>query len=541
VIATTSEPDVLFPPLALNMEARQGSELMYEYLADAGPSMNTVGDSGFVKEIASSWTWNRDSTAISFRLNPLARWHDGRPVTSRDVVFTYSVYSDPKTGAPDMSSLADIDSVTAPDASTAVFWFNRRTPHQFFDASAIMLIIPEHVFARIPHDSLRVAAAAMNPVGSGRYRFGRWNKGSYFEIDAVPDHYRGRAHNDRVIWTVTPEYQTAVTRLLGGDADLFANIRQETVPGIQAKGKLRLITLPGMDYVFLQLNLRTAENTEATEGTEKTAHRIFGTRGVRRAITMALDRGAMVKNLFDSLATVSIGPTVRAYPTTDTSITQIPFDRAGAERLLDSLGWRASVAGGVRSRNGVPLRFTVLVPVSSLSRVRIAVLIQEQLRQAGIDMKIEQMDYSAFSERQADRKFDAALAGWHLGSSPGSERDTWSSDAAKKGGLNYGGYSNPSFDVLLDSALATSSLPDAREYFRRANQIIVDDAPAVWLYEPKTVLAIDNRIKTTPMRPNAWWLDIAGWSIPEDERIARDLVPLKNQQDSAQEPLEAPI
>ena len=61
VVATTSDPDVLFPPIALNREARQVTELVYEYLADVGPSMNTIGDSGFVKAIASGWQWSADS------------------------------------------------------------------------------------------------------------------------------------------------------------------------------------------------------------------------------------------------------------------------------------------------------------------------------------------------------------------------------------------------------------------------------------------------------------------------------------------------
>jgi len=124
--------------------------------------------------------------------------------------------------------------------------------------------------------------------------------------------------------------------------------------------------------------------------------------------------------------------------------------------------------------------------------------------------------------RQAERSFDAALASWGLGSSPIAVRETWTSRATGRDGLNHGGYRNTAFDVLVDSALDAKSIDDSREYFRRANQIIIDDAPAVWLYEPRTVLAIHKRIRFTPMRPNAWWLDMASWSIPPAERIPRD-------------------
>ncbi len=515
VIATTSEPDALFPPSALNMEARQATELIYEYLADVGPGMNTIGDSGFVKQVASAWEWSADSMAIRFTLNPLARWHDGEAVTSRDVAFSYSVYTDPRVGSSTSSGLSDIDSVSIAGPAAVVFHFGKRTQHQFLDAAAQMLILPAHLLDTIPRDSLRMAAAAKAPVGSGRYRLAAWKRGASFELRAVEDHYRGRAGPDRLVWTVTPEYQSAVTQLKAGAADVFPTIRRETIPQLGVGGKFNLISLQGMDYVFMQFNLRNPDDLSRS-------HPIFGETGVRRAITMALDRHAMVTNLFDTLAAVSIGPTVRAYPVTDTALSQISFDRLAAGQLLDSLGWRRGDRGGIRSRNGIRLAFNVLVPVSSESRMRIAVLMQEQLKQAGIDMKIEQMDYSAFSARQAARTFNAALASWHLGSSPGAVRETWTSAAAGKGGLNYGGYSNPRFDAYVDSALGAGSQAVARTYFTRANQIAIDDAPAVWLYEPTTVIAISSRIRTGPMRPNAWWLGIADWRIPAEERISRD-------------------
>jgi peptide/nickel transport system substrate-binding protein len=515
IIAATSDPDALFPPLSLNMEARQATELIYEYLADVGVNMNTIGDEGFVKQLASEWRWSDDSTSIAFQIDPAAKWHDGKRVTAADVAFSFDVYTDPVVASPVATALLDIDSVSARDSTTAVVWFNRRTPQQFYDAAAQMLILPKHLLDAFPRDSLRGLAATAIPVGSGRYRLENWNRGSSFELRAVDDHYRGAATIARIIWTITPEYQAAVTRLLGGEADVFSPIRQETIPTIAKNAAFNLTSLPGMDYVFLQFNF----NDPAAK---TRPHRLFASRDMRRALTMALDRKAMVLNLFDTLASVSIGPTVRAFPTTDTTLAQIPYDPARAEQMLDSLGWRRAGAGSTRARNGVPLKFKVIVPVSSQSRMRMAVLIQEQLRRVGVEMEIDQMDYSAFSARQSARSFDAALAAWHLGSSPSAIRHTWTSAAAEPGGLNYSGYRSPVFDALVDSALRTHSLVSSKDYFRRANQTIVDDAPAVWLYEPRTILAVNERVRTTPMRPNAWWLDIARWVIPVGERIPRD-------------------
>lgn len=518
VIATTSDPDALFPPAALNMEARQATELIYEYLADVGPAMNTIGDSGFVKGLASDWQWAADSLSIAFTINSSARWHDDVPVRADDVKFSFGVYSDSIVGASEASDIADIDSVTVRDSSTVVFWFTKRTPHQFFDAAAKMLVLPRHILGAVPRDSLRAVASRLNPVGSGRFRFEKWDHGSRLELRAVSPHHRGRPGPDRVIWSITPEYQAAVTRLLGGEADVLSNLRPETIDQLTDKSRFRIVTLPGMDYAFLQFNLRDPADPARP-------HALFASRDMRRALTMALDRKAMVESLFDTLATVSIGPAVRALPTTDPALKQIRYDPAGAGRLLDSLGWTRSAPSSIRASRGKPLSFKVIVPVSSASRMKIAVLIQEQLRQAGVDMRIETMDYPALVSRQQARDFDATLGAWHLGSSPGAVRVTWTSPAASMSGMNYGSYRSAGFDALVDSALESGSLSASREYFRRANQVIVDDAPAVWLYEPKTVLAIERRIRTTPMRPNAWWLDVGSWTIPAAERLPRDAAP----------------
>ncbi|MGH9422219.1 MAG: ABC transporter substrate-binding protein, partial [Thermoanaerobaculia bacterium] len=207
VIATTSDPASLFPPTAINMESRQATELIYEYLADVGTGMNTVSDTGFVKEIASGWRWSEDSSALAFTLNPQARWHDGKPVTAHDVAFSFSIYTDTTISASTLSSLRDIDSVSVIDSSTAKFWFKRRNPRLFYEAASQMLILPSHILESVPRDSLKLFTASHPPIGSGKYQLASWNKGSSFELRALASHYRGRAGPERVIWNITPEYQ----------------------------------------------------------------------------------------------------------------------------------------------------------------------------------------------------------------------------------------------------------------------------------------------------------------------------------------------
>ncbi|HWL40502.1 MAG TPA: peptide ABC transporter substrate-binding protein [Gemmatimonadaceae bacterium] len=516
VISTIADPGSLFPPSISTAPAKQITEQIYDHLADVGPGMNTRGDTDFMRQLARDWRWSDDSLSIAFALEPGARWHDGERVTARDVRFTFGLYRNPAVGGGTRNDLAHIDSVTAPDSLTAVFWFKRRYPTQFLDAAAQMLILPAHLLEKIPPDSLRELAP--RPIGSGRFRLRKWDKGSSVELVADSANYRGRPRLDRVIWTIAPEFTGAVTKLFSGDADLFEPLRPENIDELSRHPNLRIATLPGLDYAFLQFNLRDPTLHERP-------HPLFAERNLRRAITMAIDRGLLVRSLFDTLAVVPNGPTVRAYPTTDASLRQIPFDPARANALLDSLGWLRSGAGGTRMRGGRELAFSVLTPSSSTTRVRMAVLLQEQLRRAGIRVSIDQLDFPAFMGAWGGRNFDAALGSWNMGSTPGATSRSWSSVGIGKNGTNFGSYSNPVFDAQLDSALSAGDPPAAREMFTRAYTTINEDAPAIWLYEPKTVIGIHRRIRTTPMRPGGWWTDLASWWIPAAERVGRDQFP----------------
>src|SRR5204862_7753160 len=121
--------------------------------------------------------------------------------------------------------------------------------------------------------------------------------------------------------------------------------------------------------------------------------------------------------------------------------------------------------------------------------------------------------------------FDAALGGWVMASSPDGIKGAWGSSGIGKNGVNYGSYGNPRFDTLLDSALWANP-GDARDRFTMAFTVINDDAPAIWLYEPRKIIGIHKRVQTGLMRPDAWWFDLASWYIPSGERTARARIPL---------------
>jgi peptide/nickel transport system substrate-binding protein len=321
-----------------------------------------------------------------------------------------------------------------------------------------------------------------------------------------------------VIWSIAPDFQTAVTRFLSGETDFFEQLRPENLPEVAKHPELRTRQFHGLAYQFAQFNLRDPANHDRP-------HPIFGSRELRRALTMATDRAALVRSVYDTLALPALGPTVRAYPTTDPNLPQIPFDLARARQILDSLGWRVG-SDGIRARNGRPLRFTLSIPGTSKVRVQTAVRLQEQLRPVGARVDIEQLDFPVLIDKDRKRTFDVVLGQWNTQPSPGAARGSWGVAASRAaGGNNFGSYENPAFDANIDTALASFDAVRRKAYLTKAYETIIQDAPAIWLAEPLTTVGYHSRLQLATLRPDAWWAHIADWWIPADKRIPRDNAP----------------
>ncbi|GAC1652157.1 MAG: hypothetical protein NVS4B3_13960 [Gemmatimonadaceae bacterium] len=190
---------------------------------------------------------------------------------------------------------------------------------------------------------------------------------------------------------------------------------------------------------------------------------------------------------------------------------------------MDALGWKTTSANGMRSRQGRPLRFSLTVPTSSESRRRYATLIQEQMRQLGVQVDVDLVDINTLIARMGGRSYDAILGAWSVDPSPWAIRQSWSARAAReKDGSNSGGYISPTFDALIDSASADFDPVRQRAFFSRAYRTVVEDVPAIFLYELRPVAAAHRRIRVTGMRGDAWWAGLPDWSILPAERLDRD-------------------
>ncbi len=517
IIAAPADADALLPPLVRTSQGRLVSELLFDRLAEIGAGLNTVGDDGFVPRLARRWSWSADSLVIAFELDPRARWHDDHAAVAADVVAALAVGRDPANGSSLISDLAGLDSIHVVDPHTVTMHFAARAPEQFYAAS-LLHPLPAHL---LPAGGAALATSefARHPVGSGPFRFVSWAPLERLELAAVDNHYRGRARLDRVVLSVAPEPATGLAKVWAGEADVWEQVPATDLAEAARHPRIRLVSTQAFDYAFVAFNFRAPRDPSRP-------HALFTEPALRRAISMAVNRHGIVRAIFDTLAVTLSGPFVRLQATADTTIRQIPFDRAAAERLLDSLGWTLGARDGIRRRNGQRLAFNALVPATSRNRERAAVLMQEQLRQSGIAMQIERTENRVFSARREAGDFDVVFGGWLTTPSPRGLRGTWSSRTHEgRGALNGGYYESAAFDAAVDAGIAAMDPVTARAHFRDAYQIIVDDAAAIFLYEPRMTAAVHSRLRMPPWRSDGWWRTLPEWSVEPSERLPRDARP----------------
>ena len=511
VILATGDADVLFPPSGASTTGADVAGLVFSRLAELTYDLNTVDDAGFRPSLARRWE-HAGSTTLVFHLDPRARWHDGVPVRSADVVYSFAVYRDPAVGSRFRPNLDAIDSVTARDSITAVFHFARWYPEQLYDATYHMKVLPKHLLDTIPPDRLASSAFGRAPVGAGPFRFVRWDADERIELAADTTYFLGRPHLDRVIWRIVPDLAAAVSTLIAGEGDAIPIIPQaELRARVAAAPDLRLVPYASNGVAYMAFNLRDRRGGGP--------HPLFGDRDVRRAIAMAIDRAAVVRSLFGAEGEVPVGATARAQWIWSDSIRQVPYDPEAARRLLETRGWHVGPLG-VREKNGVPLRFTLVLPTTSRARGDAAVLVQAQLHAIGADMRLQPLEFNLFEQRSIRKDFDASFQARTLDASPASVLQLFSSGGG--GQSNYGSYASPRFDSLARRAIDAPSRAVARPLWREALGTLNEDAAAVFLFTPPIAAGMSRRFEGVRIRPDEWLAGVPDWSIPPGARLPRD-------------------
>jgi peptide/nickel transport system substrate-binding protein len=466
------EPTTLNFVTATDIYAHLVTSLVGDGLVDHDAALRPV------PRLARAWEFSPDGRLLTFHLRPEARFHDGRPVTGADVRFTWQRAIDPKSRAPGrLSDLLPVAAVDVPDPHTVVVTY--RAPYAPALSAWEMPILPRHLYEGEDFATSRYNRA---PIGSGPFRFQSWEAGRRIVLTANDDWWGGRPRLDTVVFAIVPSPETALRALLAGEVD-YAGLTpaQWDSEGSRASftRRFRPVRFESLYFYYI-----------AWRGDGRNP--FFGDAGVRRALSLAIDRGAYVRNVLRGNGR----PTDSLYHPAQgiAAGTGAPVcDPAAAARLLDEAGWRIDPGTGRRARAGRPFRFTLLIYAGAGEPLQIAQVVQESLRRLGVDMSIERLDWPSLWSRLKSGAFDAALSGTLPDLDPDAVYGMLHSSQID-GGQNYAAFRDAQVDAWLDAARATLDPPARRALYETIDRRVRELAPYAPLFHPVVLGALSRRV-----------------------------------------------
>ncbi len=501
VIAAIGEPGSLLPPLIEETVGRDIGDQIYQRLADLAAGAAPIDETAYRPALAERWE-RVDSLTWRFHLRPGARWHDGRPVTSGDVRFSFGAFADPSFTAPARAYLAGRLEVVPEDSAAFLIRFREPSPEQLYDATYHVRIIPAHVWKPLPRESWAADTGVARLVGTGPYRPVRWVRGQFVELAADPD-YRPVATIRRAIWRFTTDPDAALNLVLSHEADLLETaIGPERARRAAEDTALRVVSYPSAAYGFLGFNFR--------DGAAARPHPVLGDGEVRRGLALATDRSVLVRSVFGPEAKAPPGPMSQLLWIWDDEISTLPFNRAEAERVLDAAGWRPD-RSGVRRSGGRRLGFDILVPSTSGARRHLAEELQAMWRAVGAQVTITTVEFPVFQERLGAHRFDSYIGAWLDEPTPRALADQWS--RAGWDAVNYGRYESPRFDSLLAAAGREPRLDQATRLYREAVAQLNADVAAIFLYAPANSAVVARRVENVTIDPFSWARELPTWRL----------------------------
>ena len=501
IVLADREPDNLNPLTFDSNPAYQLVHLMFRALARRDSTL-----SGYTPDLLQSWQVN--GSTVVMKVRPGLKWHDGKPVTAEDVVFTIERQKDEKVGSPRKPDVEGVTSVRAVDSLTVEATLVRTSPAAL---NALLEVIPapKHILGNVDPGQMRFHAFNRNPVGNGLYRFGSWEQNRQVTVNANTEAPEGRPSLDRIVVRNVPEPSARLTGLLNGEGDLLPRVPADQRARIKSTASVKLHNAPRVRPGWIAWNVSRPPVDDIR---------------VRQAFLMAVNRPALVQGLLGTDAEPALSPIPPALREHSRDVRPIPYDVAGAGRLLDAAGWRDTNADGIRDKGGRPLTLEVEFSSSDPLRPDMLVAMQSQVKQAGINLVLKPMESTTWVSRLRARQFQGSFWGWGWGPgvmAPNAEA-IWHSRSIPPAGANFAGYNNPRVDALIDSLLLESDTTRARAMWRTLEQTAIDDAVYAPIFLDPEFYGVSARYQNVKFRGPEWWEDVIYWSIPTNRRTARD-------------------
>ncbi len=481
---------------------------MYETLLGSDP-VTLTDEPG----LARRWRVSDDLCTFTFEINPDARWSDGRPVTAHDVRWTYDAIMNPenltgvhKVGLEKFEPPEVLDDHTIRFRATEIHWRNLLSCGGF-------QILPRHVFAAMDFNRLHFEF----PVVSGPYRLGEIREGVSVSLERRDDWWKRaspRARgvgNFQTLWfRFFASRDTAFEAFVKGDIDLFpvytARVWEEDARGerydLHWIVKQRVTNRQPVGFQGFAMNMRRAPFDDAR---------------VRRALAHLLDRSRMNRTLMYNQYFLHRSYFEDLYSDDHPcDIEALDFEPARARDLLDSAGWIVNPRTGLREKDGRAL--TIRFLTRDMMSDRFLAIYAEDLRNAGIELRIDRKDWAGWSRDMDAFNFDMTWAAWSAGVFKDPEGMWHSREAERIGGNNYAGFRDERVDALIEQQKTIFDVSIRHALVREIDRRIAAEVPYVLLWNSDaTRLLYWNRFGTPPWvlskfgRENSaywyWWFD----------------------------------
>jgi peptide/nickel transport system substrate-binding protein len=482
----------LIPPLSSDSASHEVADLIY------------VAPLRYDKDInlecwaAESYEVLDDGKLLKFVLKPGIRWFDGVELTAADVEFTYKLMIDPKTPTAYAGDFKAVSSF----AVTGKYSFEVRYDEPFARSLVTWAsaILPKHA---LEGQDLMNTEQSRNPLGAGPYKLAAWEPGRRIVLDVNPDYFEGRAYLDQVVYRIIPDLSTMFLELKAGNLDMMGLTPQQYLhqtTGREWDEKFKKYKYLSFGYTFLGYNLQNP---------------LFADVRVRRALAHAIDKQEIVKGVLLGLGMPTIGPYKPGTWIYNTSITDYAYDPATARAMLAEAGWTPG-PGGALTKDGKPFAFTILTNQGNDQRIKTATIIQQRLKEIGVEVAIRTVEWAAFIKEFVDTgRFDAIIMGWTIPQDPDGF-DVWHSSRAVPGGLNFVGFKNAEADALLEKGRRTLDQAERKKYYDAFQEVLHREQPYCFLYAPYALPILAARFQGVEPAPAGIAYNFTKWWIPKN-------------------------
>jgi peptide/nickel transport system substrate-binding protein len=503
-IGLYEEPDSLNPVLGSMSFSSDVFQLIFDGLIRYDDKGRAIPDLARELPTADNGGISRDGKTLTYHLMPNARWSDGVPLTSADVVFTWRQLMNPANMTVSREGYDRISRIEAPDPHTVRIVLNAPYPPALFLFRDLNqgAIVPEHFLAGNPN--LNRIPFNAHPIGSGPYVLRSWLRGSEMRFDANPHYFRGPPRIPHVVLKFVPDQNTLVSELRAHELDLYYNVSLAQLARVRGLDGIRIVSTSSLHWEHLAFN---AGNPP------------FDDRRVRLALCYDVDEDAIFAKIYHGLGRKAPTHFNPDFGWGDPNVRHYPFDPSKAAALLEAAGWKLG-ADGLRRKNGTPLGFSISTVAGVKQREAIEVFLQSAWHALGADVTVKNYPAATlFAPRAAGGmlyggKTDVSLFTWENVTPDPNDTNYIAPDEFPPKGQNVDFYRNEEIGRLQRAGLATYDRTKRQAIYRRIQRILIDEVPEYVLDFLPEVAAwnVDLQgVRPEPIGSDLW--NIADWSF----------------------------